>query len=184
MGVINVSVDGLTSLDYVNSILHAFPGKAMLATYRAAKRASESGKTEAKRYVTRTYKITAGSFMKNTTTRIKVFGGGAGATRLLIRYSGKLLNLLEFSPKVSKTDGVKYQTKRGTQYHLKHAFDVPRYGGSIYERVGKPRFPIRMKLGPSTPHMLNDNDVAVPLGEKIMQVFNDRLAHEIERILK
>ncbi|MBQ7487127.1 MAG: hypothetical protein IJT77_06515 [Clostridia bacterium] len=184
MSVIDLSVNGLSSLDYVNSILYEFPGKAMQATYRAAKRASAAGKTEARRYVTKTYNIKAGTFNNNTTTTIKVLGGGSGATKVMIKYSGQLLNLLEFKPKVSRTDGVRYVAKRGTEHHLRHAFDVPRYGGGIYERVGKPRFPIRIKLGPSTPHMLSDNDVAEPLGKRIMEIFNKRLVHEIDRILK
>lgn len=183
MGAVTLNVEGLTSLDYVNAILHEFPGKAKVAVYRAAKRASSAGRTEAKRYTTRVYNIKAGTFTKNTKTYIKVFGDGAGATKVLIRYSGQLLDLLEFKPKVSKTNGVRYSTKRGSQYHLRHAFDVGAYGGSIYERVGKPRFPIRKKLGPSTPHMLKDEDVADPLGKKIMETFNKRLAHEIDRIL-
>jgi len=31
--------------------------------------------------------------------------------------------------------------------------------------------------------MLKDEDVADPLGKKIMETFNKRLAHEIDRIL-
>lgn len=183
MGIVDVSVGGLTSLDYVNTVLHDFPGKAMIAVNRAAKRASQSGRTEAKRYAARTYNIKQSTFTKNTTTTVKVFGGGSGATKVIIKYSGALLDLLEFKPKVSKTDGVKYEAKRGNQIHFRHAFDIKAYGGHIYERVGKPRFPVRKKLGPSTPHMLQDTDVKVPLGDKIMETFNKRLAHEIGRMM-
>lgn len=185
MGVVDVSVNdaGLNSLDYVNSILFSFPGKAMIAVNRAAKRAGAAGKTEAKRYATRVYNIKAGQFSKNTATTVKVFGGGGGATRVIIRYAGAMLDLLEFKPQISSSDGVRYQAKRGEQIHLKHAFDIQSYGGHVYERVGRPRFPVRKKLGPSTPHMLKDGEVADPLGKRIMEVFNERLNHEIGRIL-
>lgn len=183
MGIIDVSVGGLSSLDYVNSILFNFPGKAMVATYRAAKRAGAAGKTEAKRYASRVYNIKPSQFSKNTHTTVKVFGGGAGATSVVIRYSGQMLDLLEFKPRISKENGVRYQAKRGHEVHLRHAFDITAYGGHVYERVGKPRFPVRRKLGPSTPHMLKDNEVADPLGKRIMEIFNQRLEHEIGRIL-
>lgn len=185
MGVIqlNARETGLTSLDMANTILFNFPGKAKVAVWRAAKRAGQAGKTEAKRYATRTYNIKASTFNKNTQSTVKVQGGGSGATKVTIRYAGAMLDLLEFSPKISNTDGVRYQAKRGNEVHLRHAFDIKAYGGHVYERVGRPRFPVQKKLGPSTPHMLKDNDVADPLGKRIMEVFNQRLSHEIGRIL-
>ena len=185
MGVIDVSVNeaGLNSLDYVNTVLFSFPGKAMVAVNRAAKRAGAAGKTEAKRYATRVYNIKAGQFTRNTQTTVKVYGGGGGATKVVIRYAGAMLDLLEFKPKISDSDGVRYEAKRGNEVHLRHAFDIKAYGGHVYERVGRPRFPVQKKLGPSTPHMLKDNEVADPLGKRIMEVFNERLSHEIGRIL-
>ena len=185
MGIVNLNVreTGMNSLDYVNTVLFSFPGKAMVAVNRAAKRAGAAGKTEAKRYATRVYNIKAGQFTKNTATTVKVFGGGGGATKVIIRYAGQMLDLLEFKPKISDSDGVRYQAKRGNEIHLRHAFDVQAYGGHVYERVGAPRFPIRKKFGPSTPHMLKDDEVADPLGKRIMEVFNERLSHEIGRIL-
>lgn len=185
MGVVDVSVNdaGLNSLDYVNTILFSFPGKAMVAVNRAAKRAGQAGKTEAKRYATRVYNIKASQFTKNTQTTVKVFGGGGGATKVIIRYAGAMLDLLEFKPQITDSSGVRYQAKRGHTVHLQHAFDIQAYGGHVYERVGKPRFPVRRKLGPSTAHMVKDNEVADPLGKRIMEVFNERLSHEIGRIL-
>ena len=185
MGIVNLDVreTGMNSLDYVNTVLFSFPGKAMIAVNRAAKRAGAAGKTEAKRYATRDYNIKAGQFSKNTATTVKVMGGGGGVTRVVIRYAGQMLDLLEFKPKISDSDGVRYEAKRGNEIHLRHAFDVQSYGGHVYERVGRPRFPIRKKYGPSTPHMLKDDEVADPLGKRIMEVFNERLSHEIGRIL-
>ena len=184
MGIVDISVNqaGLNSLDMVNTILFNFPGKAQVATWRAAKRAGAAGKTEAKRYVTKVYNIKPSQFSKYTTTKVHQEGGGGGTTKLIISYSGKLLELLEFKPAVS-IDGVRYQMKRGNEVHLRHAFDIPAYGGHIFERVGKPRFPIRKKYGISTPHMLRDDEVADALGKRIMEIFNRRLSHEIGQIL-
>ena len=185
MGVVNLNVReaGMNSLDYVNTVLFSFPGKAMIAVNRAAKRAGRAGKTEAKRYAASVYNIKQSQFTKNTQTTIKVYGGGSGATKVIIKYGGKMLDLLEFSPEISRTAGVKYEANRGNEVHLKHAFDIQAYGGHVYERVGKARFPVRQKYGPSTPHMLKDEEVADPLGKRIMEVFNQRLEHEIGYIL-
>lgn len=186
MGAMNISVNetGLNSLDYVNTILFSFPGKAMIAVNRAAKRAGRAGITEAKRYASSVYNIKKSQFDQNTQTTIKVYGGGSGATKVIIKYGGKMLDLLEFSPEISRTDGVKYEAKRGNEVHLKHAFDIQTYGGHVYERVGRSRFPVQKKLGPSTPHMLKDEEVADPLGKRIMEVFNKRLEQEIKYILR
>lgn len=185
MAIVDISVEqsGLTSLDYVNTVLFNFPGKAVTAVRRAGIRAGSAGKTEAKKYASRIFNITPRQFSKNTATTVRVKGGGGGATKVTIRYAGAALDLLEFSPEISKTDGVKFQTKRGKEIHLRHAFDISKYGGHVYERVGKPRFPVKQDFGPSTPYMLQDTSVKIPLGDKIMEKFNERLSYEIGRIL-
>ena len=185
MAIVDISVEqsGLTSLDYVNTVLFNFPGKAVTAVRRAAKRAGSAGKTEAKKYASQIFNITPAKFTKNTATTVRVRGGGGGATKVTIRYAGGALDLLEFEPKITRTDGVRFETKRGKEIHLRHAFDIPAYGGHVYERVGKPRFPVRQNFGPSTPYMLRDSSVKIPLGERIMEVFNQRLSYEIGKIL-
>nr|MBQ4453228.1 hypothetical protein [Clostridia bacterium] len=184
-GGINVEVHdvGLNSLDYVNTILFNFPGKAALAAKRAAKRAGNAGRTEAKKYVVPKYNIKAGQFTKNTRTQVQVGGSGGSAASVKITYSGSRLAVLEFKPNVSKESGVTYQAKRGVEEKLPHAFEVNPYGKHIFQRAGRSRFPIVKQVDRATPHMLKDPEVADPLGKKIMEVFNQRLVHEIGYIL-
>lgn len=185
MGIVDISVNeaGLNSLDYVNTILFSFPGKAKLAARRAAKRAGNAGRTEAKKYVVPKYNIRAGQFTSNTRTKVDVGSGNGGVAGVKITYSGARLAVLEFKPNVSDSAGVTYQAKRGVDEHLPHAFDVLKYGGHIFQRTGRSRFPIKKQVDRSTPHMLKDPEVADPLGKKIMEVFNQRLVHEIGYIL-
>lgn len=186
MGIVDVSVNesGLNSLDYVNTILFSFPGKAKLAAKRAAKRAGTAGRTEAKKYVVPKYNIKPRQFTSNTRIKVDVGNGSyGGAAGVKITYSGSRLAVLEFQPEISESAGVTYEAKRGVIEKLPHAFDVTKYGGHIFQRTGKSRFPIQKQVDRATPHMLKDPEVADPLGKKIMQVFNDRLQQEIKYIL-
>ena len=185
MAIANVQVNdvGLNSLDYVNTILFSFPGKAKLAAKRAGRRAGNAGRTEAKKYVVPKYNIKAGQFTSNTKTSVQVEGGSGGVVGVKITYSGSRLAVLEFRPNVSKESGVTYQAKRGVDEKLPHAFDVKAYNGHIYQRTGRKRFPIMKQVDRATPHMLKDHSVADPLGKRIMEVFNQRLQHEIGYIL-
>ena len=180
---VEVNEVGLNSLDYVNTILFNFPGKAALAVKRAARRAGNAGRTEAKKYVVPKYNIKAGQFTAHTLTQVQVGGGGGGATSVKITYSGSRLAVLEFKPNVTKDAGVTYQAKRGVTEELPHAFGVNAYGGHVFQRAGRSRFPIVKQVDRATPHMLKDPEVADPLGKKIMEVFNQRLQHEIGYIL-
>ena len=184
-GGINVEVNevGLNSLDYVNTILFNFPGKAKLAAKRAAKRAGKAGRTEAKKYVVPKYNIKPGQFTSHTKIQVQVGGSGGSAASVKITYSGSRLAVLEFEPNVSKESGVTYEAKRGKEEKLPHAFDVGKLGGHVFQRAGRSRFPIVKQVDRATPHMLKDPDVADPLGKKIMEVFNQRLQHEIGYIL-
>ena len=160
-----------------------FPGKAQLAVRRAGKRAGNAGRTEAKKYVVPKYKIKAGQFTSHTKTRVQVGSGSGGATKVQITYSGSRLAVLEFKPKITEDSGVTYQAKRGVEENLPHAFGVNAYGGHVFQRTGRSRFPIMKQVDRATPHMLKDQEVADPLGKKIMEVFNQRLQHEIGYIL-
>ena len=185
-GGIQVEVNevGLNSLDYVNTILFNFPGKAALAAKRAAKRAGNAGRTEADKYVVPKYNIRAGQFTSHTKTQVQVGGGsGGGVAGVKITYSGSRLAVLEFKPNITKGAGVSYQAKRGVTEELPHAFGVNAYGGHVFQRAGRSRFPIVKQVDRSTPHMLKDPGVADPLGKRIMEVFNQRLQHEIGYIL-
>lgn len=182
MSDLEVNVSGLTALDYVNTILYNFPGGAQIATWNAAKRAGSAGKMEGSFYASRIYNISRSNIRKNSNVIVKQEGGGSGTTKIQIIYSGQLIDLLQFKPRVSN-DGVRYSVKKGELQHLRHAFDVPAYGNRIFERVGIPRHPIYQILGPSVPHMMNDQAVGGPMSDRIMQVFMERLKREIGHYL-
>ncbi len=182
MSIVTITEVGQHKLDRVNTILSGIPGATYQAVGKAMKRAAQAGKTEAGRYAAAVYNISKGTFMANTSISYEISGGGGAVSSVTIRYAGALLDLLIFKPDLS-AGGVKYQAKRGRTVHLRHAFDIAAYGGHIYERLGRPRFPIRRDKGPSTAHMVGDMDVAAPLGAKIESEFSKRLEHEINRIL-
>ena len=80
---------------------------------------------------------------------------------------------------------VRTQVKRnGGAQLLEHVF-VAKIGGhtSTYERIGKARFPLEQKYGPSTGHMMRNEDVIERMDETVRETFERRAEHEILRVL-
>ena len=71
----------------------------------------------------------------------------------------------------------------GKAQRFPHAFIVEKYGGDVFHRKGKARFPIEGMYGPSVPkEMVKDATL-----EAFEQSTNDvatRAMHELSRILK
>ena len=54
----------------------------------------------------------------------------------------------------------------------------------MFERLSDKRLPIEEKLGPSTPQMMaNNEDLEQEVGDKIREVFEERLEHEILAVM-
>ena len=67
---------------------------------------------------------------------------------------------------------------------LDHAFVANIYGSTgVFERVGAPRFPVEQKYGPSTGHMMQNEQVVEKMDKTIRTTFDSRIEHEILRVL-
>ena len=54
---------------------------------------------------------------------------------------------------------------------------------AVFERVGSPRFPVEQKFGPSTGHMMRNEEVIEKMDETIRDTYEKRVEHEILRVL-
>ena len=185
MSIVRIDEVGQNSLDRINKILAGVPGGVWKATYAAMKRSGETAKTKAGQFAAAEYTISKGSFMQNVSQKTHISGGLGGVAEMSIGFAGTVLPLLTFNTKFSRNGLVQTQVKRnGGAATLDHAFVANIYGSTgVFERVGAPRFPVEQKYGPSTGHMMQNEQVVEKMDKTVRTTFDSRIEHEILRVL-
>lgn len=185
MSFIRIDQVGSNSLDRVNKLLAGIPGGVFKATYASLKRAGDTAKTRAGQFAAAEYTINKGTFMRNVNMKSRISSSGGSVVEMKVSYAGSVLPLLTFNTKFSRDGRVQTQVKRnGGASTLEHAFVSSIYGpNAVYERVGAPRFPVEQKFGPSTGHMMQNDQVIEKMDKTIRQTYEARLEHEILRVL-
>lgn len=184
----NVRVDeiGQAKLDRINAVLSGVRNGsgAFEAIGAAMNRAARAGKTEAARYASDTYSISQGMFRSKCRISFNMKGGSGGVASIEVLFAGAVIPLIEFGgTSGGPQGGVRVGPKRGGG-NLRSAFINAVYGTrGVWERVGRKRFPVEQKYGPSTGHMMQDEGVSDKLTDRMMEVFDSRIEHEISRIL-
>ena len=181
-----VDVDAEQSLKRAELILAGIKGGAKKAIGSALTRAASSGKTEAKNLVTEEYAISKSLFLSETKNINHYKRQSDGEISVIFGFNGHVIPLIKFNSSISRGGKVQVQVKRsGTKQYLDHAFGskVGSHLG-IFERVGEERFPIRELFGPATTQMIYSNeDILDKMEERMVDVFNERVDHEINAIL-
>lgn len=171
------------------ALIH-IPGAAPKAMSRAINRAAEAARTAAAREVRRKYYIKYHEILK--TINIKKADPSHLVANVISRDTRRELISFRVRPNEPRHKrpprvlrvAVK---KEGGLKPLPQAF-VARGSSSgklhVLMRVGKARYPIHIKYGPSVPEMMGTDDVAQAVEERALEVLDKRLEHEIERILR
>lgn len=185
MSTVRINEVGKNSLDRVNKLLAGIPGGIWKATSAALKRSSETAKTKAGQFAAEEYTISKGSFMHNVSQKVHISGDSGGVVSMSIGFAGAVLPLLTFNTRFSRNGLVQTQVKRnGGAATLEHAFVANIYGSTaVFERVGAPRFPVEQKFGPSTGHMMQNEQVVEKMDNTIRTTFDSRIEHEVLRVL-
>lgn len=185
MSFIRVEEIGGNSLDRINKILAGVPGGVWKATHSALKRAGDTAKTKAGQFAAAEYTINKGDFMRKTTSKSHISSAGGSVVQMQISFAGQVLPLLTFNTRFSRDGRVQTQVKRnGGASTLEHAFVASIYGPvAVFERVGAPRFPVEQKFGPSTGHMMQNDQVIKQMDETIRKTYDERIEHETLRVL-
>ena len=84
-------------------------------------------------------------------------------------------------PKKMPPGGVFVMNVRGQGGFLRHAF--LQRNGQVYERVGRPRFPIKRLSGPSAPGMLGNPVVGPWIEAKMSERLGINLDHELSAVI-
>ncbi len=185
MSFIRVDQVGNNSLERVNKLLAGIPGGVYKATYASIKRAGDTAKTRAGQFAAAEYTINKGDFMRNVNTKSHISSQSGDVVSMNISYAGHVLPLLTFNTKYSRDGMVQTQVKRnGGASTLERAFVANIYGHvAVFERVGAPRFPVEKKFGPSTGHMMQNDQVSEKMDATIRETYETRIEHEILRVL-
>ena len=181
---VKVSSAGV-SLDRVTAILSGIPGAVPAAVRGALKRAGDTATAQAGRFAAAEYHLSQGAFNANSKQNVKQEDSAGGGVSLTIKFAGRVLPLLTFQARYSRGSLMYAKVRRdsggGT---LRHVFTAS-LGGRLgaYERVGKSRFPLSKKYGPSTAHMMQHEEVVKQMDKTISETYDKRIEHEITRIL-
>ena len=172
--------------DRVSALLAGIPGGANRAVGSALARAAAAGKRWRSGQSRRSMPSAAANFP--TAQRISTTSSGAsnGEVSINFGYRGSVIPLRVFDTKVDRSGRVVTRVKKsGARQALDHAFEAKmgsHYG--IYERQGEKRFPVKELFGPATPQMMYSNEnVMDSIEEKMASTYEERIEHEITRIL-
>jgi len=185
MSEVYIKEEAGLQLDRANALLAGIGNGSGIfhAVDAALKRAATSAKAKAGTFASQEYTISAGGFKSHVRDKIMIEGGHAGVTGVKLIFAGSVIRLIEFNTKFTKEGGVAVSVKRGGGGVLEHAFIPENMKLGIYERITTKRFPVEQKYGPSAAHMMQNENVTQMMENRIVSVFNERIEHEITRVL-
>ena len=182
-----IKEDAGLKLDRANKLLAGIGNGSGVfqAVHSALRRAANSAKAKAGSFASSRYYISAGGFKSHVVDKITMDGGNSsgGVTGVKLTFAGSVIRLIEFRTRFSPTGGVSVSVKKGGGGVISQGFIVNAGRMGVFERVGASRLPIEQKFGPSAAHMMEDEEVTKQMEEHIVETFNDRIEHEIDRIL-
>lgn len=150
--------------------------------YAAVRNASKRGATTARKVGTQKlkgiYELKKTKVLKSGMTFLPEKDG----TTLTIR--GILLPITNFKAKKNKKGPVFVTVKKGKTVEVPNAFKVDGSTNPFAIRLGKSRLPTRGLYGPSLPQMMGNKDVVNEMEKAGMDMFENRLFHEVERVIK
>lgn len=169
------------------SMLAHIPNAAPKAISRAINRAAETARTEAARKVRQSYYVTH----RDVISTISIIKASEGSMVATVKSRGHAIPLYRFrinpkDPQPLRKRPIKVQVKRGEGGPVKRAFVAKMSSGfvNVFERVTKKRLPVQSLYGPPIPQMLGNKDVAGWVEQKAAERVNERLDHEIGRLLE
>ena len=209
--MIYVEEAGRDTLDRAIKVLAGIEGGVSKAVTSAMKRAESKLRTEAKKAITEKYDISAEAIRANENVNVK-YDYSSGVTAL-ISFHGNKIPLHKYggvSPKGLQRDTSKlvaaliggrwarvhpgivasgHQLKGTAPTKFGNAFVAQMKSGhvGIFERTGGVAAgggdAIKEIMGSSVPQMLGGEDVVEKLTDEAMQTFDERLDHEVSRLL-
>lgn len=165
--------------------LGQFKSKAPIAISRALNRAATNAKTNAIKKAREEYVIKA----KDIRDTIKITNANKNTLGALVKSTGERTPLIKFNvkPNVPRPKNppniLKVEVKKGGLKSLVGSFVTDINGNKVFRRTSKSRLPIEQLFGPAIPQMLGNTTVKTFIESEAAKMFDQRLDHEIQRIL-
>lgn len=170
----------------VERVLRGVPNGSKRAIYNATNRALTRGRAVISKGITKKAAVKAAkvketlSLQKPTISRL---GGSVTST-------SPVTTLISFKTNPNKATGkrptmLKATIKKGSTKPIPGAFIAKTKSGhvGVFKRSDKARLPIRQLVGPSIPYMAKPQDISDDVKTEMINTFNTRLNHEINRLL-
>ena len=168
-------------------VLSNVPKGIERAMASAINRAAQSGRTEAVKKVRERYIVKASTVREP----LKIERASSSSPIAILRAVGRVIPLSKFKIRPSKpTPGrskpVTATVIKGKGGTIPKAFvaRMPTGHVGVYRRKGRPRLPIMELYGPSVPQMIGNEEVMRALEEKAQQTLDERMEHDITRLLE
>ena len=184
MSVTGIEIEA-ERMEQVRALLAGVPKGAERAFSNAINRGLSRIKSQAWKQVKQVYTVQSSAL--NATSATQLQKASTGNLAGYIRFSGVKIPLYKFkvSPKQPGSgQRVKASVKKGGGAVFDSAFVAAvKSGMGVLERDGKPRLPISEIMGLSAAQMVGEQTVSTELQEEAQRTVNERLDHEIDRLL-
>lgn len=173
----------LEQIERVQKLVEGVKNGPHRVFYNAVNRGLSKIRSESAKEASSVFTISQSTIKSNSkTTQTNVSQGENVIGQ--VKLSGNMIPLFKFKVSGSHKQGLKVQVKRGGGDTLNHAFTaILGHGTNVLERVTSSRTPTETIFGPSAAHMVGHPDVVQGIEEKAQKVVNERINHEIERLL-
>ena len=168
-------------IEKVKMLLHGIPNGAEKVFSGALNRALSAYRTESVKQIGQTYNISAANIKSNS--RIKINKASLRDPEGSVAFAGTVIPLIKFNPRRTKPVSVSVLKRSGGKKLERAFFANLKYGLGIFERMTRKRDSSKQLFGPSTAHMAENIDVHYNAENKAMSVLENRIEHEISRLL-
>lgn len=173
-------------INRIDAILSGIKNARYRVFSNAINRGLIAGKTEGTKLIHQTYNVKAQTVSKYGKVRLDKAGGNNSVGQ--IEFAGAVIPLMEF--KVSPREGNKRKTvtaavlRSGTGAQIARAYVTDlKKGMGVFERLTRKRESSQTLYGPSVAHMAENINVLPKMEEKVQKMVNERIEHEITRLL-
>lgn len=159
--------------DTVRQFERLAPDALNKAIRAAAKRAAVAARTAGTKHVRQIYTIRSGDMKERT----QIFTEESGVT---LKVKGRTEPVQKYKA-AERRRGIFVAIKRASGSIVPRSFAMP--DGVYVQRRGAARFPIKGLHGPAVPQLFGNDAVIAEMKERAGEVFENRLYHEMGRLL-
>jgi hypothetical protein len=171
----NISLD-TKDLQRVEKLLAGVPKGVPKALARATNEAATKARTLISRTVRASYNVKA----KEISSTVTIVRASPSRLSAFLNYRGTKFPLLRFQSG-SKLP-VTIQEVKGQRTTIGSAFNIAQYGGNIFVRTSKKRFPLKKLMGLSVPAMVSGQRLNKQIEDVAQKTFTERAIHAAEVI--